>query len=446
MQDRIPHNFRNVVPKLRVGPDAIPPALGLVIAALSRREGKPIEVWVNERLRCAILETVGGTERQALLRDLTSYGKTLPVRDDAGSDADTPTPDLPSLGNYWELARQLADEISAAVDAIPSESQSLLDARRVPARRRHPFLVSKVDVPKWAEKDEPEKMRWFERLRQSGPEREIPVVTKATIDRLSRLRDEAPHLSDATDFVLGQLQLSRIGDGRFSLPPMLLVGDPGVGKSWWCEQLALALGVGYEALQMPSVTASFELTGSNHSWNNAKPGRFLRAFLSTESASPIFVLDELDRMNVGNYAPEGTLLGLLDTQTSRRFRDEFYDAEFDLSRSVFVATANHPEHMDQALRSRFEPIVVRAPVGAECLAVVNAIWQALRLEWHKGRGLRLAPALPGAVLDVLGAHFESPRRMQKLLQGAAGEAAKRGRPVAVTELDVMRVLRRWKKN
>ena len=97
-------------------------------------------------------------------------------------------------------------------------------------------------------------------------------------------------LREATSLVLGQLALAQRDGKRLSLPPLLLVGPPAAGKTWWAEKLGQALGVSSDMIPMGAVTSSFELSGGSSSWNAARPGRILRTFISTTRASPVLVV------------------------------------------------------------------------------------------------------------------------------------------------------------
>src|SRR5690606_25202495 len=122
--------------------------------------------------------------------------------------------------------------------------------------------------------------------------------------------------------------------------PLLLSGPPATGKTWWTGQVAAALGLPCLRIVMPKVTASFVLSGSTPSWSSARPGRIVQEFMAIESATPVLILDEIDKVNPGNSDPAPVLLDLLEPASARRWQDEFFGMEFDVSGAIIVATAN----------------------------------------------------------------------------------------------------------
>lgn len=280
---------------------------------------------------------------------------------------------------------------------------------------------------------EADKKAWFKRLADSGHEREIARVTDTMRRRVERLFATAPNLHEATRFVMDQLALAQRDGKRLSLSPLLLVGPPAAGKTWWAEQLAQALGVTSELIPMGSVTSSFELAGNTSSWNAARPGRILRTFIGSTRASPVFVLDEVEKISAGNYDPAPVLLHLIEPLSAARFRDEFFDAEFDVSRSIFIATANDPNRMDPALRSRFREIFVRAPTRDERAPIIASLWQDIRRERQR---LDLSKQLEPEVLAILADNFCEARQARRLIEAGLGHAAQRSGPLRLMPCDV----------
>lgn len=315
------------------------------------------------------------------------------------------------------LPRERFDDVlSAAASAPtlppPTPLRDVLGARRVltlydPRRVRA--------APK-----EEDRKGWFERLAHSGHEREIPRVRSAQLKAVERLSEDAPNLREPADFVLGQLAAAR-RRGALALPPILLVGPPAAGKTWWAERLAAALCVPSTLIAMPGVTASWELSGGSASWNSSQPGRFVRTLLSTRSASVVFVLDEIEKSSPGNYNPAPVLLHLLERANAKAWRDEFFDTEFDLSRAIVIATANRPELMDSALRSRFREFHVEAPRRSERAPIIESVWRQFR----RDAALRLPATLPEAVVAHLADTFTDARAVQRAFDAALGRASLR---------------------
>jgi ATP-dependent Lon protease len=193
------------------------------------------------------------------------------------------------------------------------------------------------------------------------------------------------------------------------------------------------LGTRSEVIPMGSVTSSFELSGGSSSWNAARPGRILRAFIDTTSASPVFVLDEIEKCSPGNYDPMPSILYLTEPLTAARFRDEFFDSEFDVSRAIIIATANDPKRMDPALRSRFREIDVSPPTREQRTPVIASLWNSIR---HGLPELQLPDELSSDVMDALVGAFREARQVRRLIEEGLGRAAMRRGPLELVASDV----------
>lgn len=262
----------------------------------------------------------------------------------------------------------------------------------------------------------------FQALAKRGPTRPRTVPTLANEKRVRRLLSSAPHLADATQTVLNAIAVARRAKAPIRLAPLLLSGPPASGKTWWARQVADALELPSTVFVMPKVTASFVLSGSTPSWSAARPGRIADAFATSEAASPLIVLDELEKASTGNYDPAPTLLDLLDVDSATRWHDEFYGIDFDVSSAVVVGTCNDPDLLDPAFRSRFREVQVRAP-GKECMpAIIQSAWAAHRRFYA---GLRLPSGLPLPAIEYLATKTPDMRELQRRFDDAIARAVQR---------------------
>ena len=116
----------------------------------------------------------------------------------------------------------------------------------------------------------------------------------------------------------------------------------------------------------------FQLTGSHSTYIGARPGSLIALLAEDESASPVMVIDEVDKIGLGGQYPVlPVLLDLLDANTAKKFKDQFFEMEIDASRVVFILTANSLDGVPPALLSRVEVFHVPRPERAQRLRIIR---------------------------------------------------------------------------
>lgn len=147
----------------------------------------------------------------------------------------------------------------------------------------------------------------------------------------------------------------------FHIPPFLLLGEPGVGKTHFAMQLAQALGVDIAKISADGAQGCFQLTGSHTSWTGARPGSLTVLLAAGKAAAPVVVINEIDKIVDAHYPVLPVLLNVLERGTAKQFRDQFFEMEIDVSKIIFVLTTNRTVGVPESMLSLVEVFNVPRP-------------------------------------------------------------------------------------
>jgi ATP-dependent Lon protease len=262
----------------------------------------------------------------------------------------------------------------------------------------------------------------YEKMLRLGGQRF--TVKPSTLPEMDALFDELPNFTGVLEDIRKHLALCIDSNDSVELPPMLLLGEPGIGKTHFARKISQLLGTGFGFVPMSSLTAGWVLSGASSQWKNAKPGKVFDTFVNGDYANPVIVVDEIDKASAdGQYDPLGALYELLETETARRFVDEFVELPIDAAGAVWLATANELGRIPEPLVSRLAVYEIEAPDAEGAARIARTIYGEIRNSRDWGR--QFPEALSPSALEKLGSL--PPREMRRALHSAFGNAKVAGR-------------------
>lgn len=187
------------------------------------------------------------------------------------------------------------------------------------------------------------------------------------------LKAKFPNFNEVIDFYKGQFRLKRL-TGKTRIQPILLLGEAGVGKTYFAKEMAQLLNTGYTFIDMGSLTSNWVLSGNNGSWKNAKQGKILEALMKSKTINPLILMDELDKARGGDWDPTMVLYQLLEEINAKEFIDEYIDFPFDASSIIYIACANSIQTISEPLLSRFKIFTIKKPEDEQHNTVINNIY------------------------------------------------------------------------
>jgi len=219
-----------------------------------------------------------------------------------------------------------------------------------------------------------------------GPQRRVSL--KPESEDLEKLARDFPHLISVVNVLRRRIALAeRSSPPALRLPPLLLSGPPGTGKTAFAQRLAQTLQSRVIQIDMSTLETPFSIVGLDVGYATGRPGVIWDA-MQHESMTPVIVLDELDkaRQGVGDHDVTGFLYSLLEPLTATRFVDAAIGLAIDVSRVIWIATCNDASQIHSAIRSRFKLVAVDLPTRQQMPAVIRSIHAELLrgAEWRGG--------------------------------------------------------------
>jgi len=215
-------------------------------------------------------------------------------------------------------------------------------------------------------------------------------------------------------------------------PIICLVGPPGVGKTSLGRSVAEALGRKYVRMSLGGVHDEAEIRGHRRTYIGAMPGRIMQNIKKSKSANPVFILDEIDKLGQSVHGdPASALLEVLDPEQNNAFTDNYLELEFDLSKVLFIATANTTATIPAPLLDRMELINISGYILEEKVEIAIKHLVPKQIDAH---GLKESKfSIPAKTLEYIVEHYTKESGVRELDKTLAKICRNLARKVAAEE-------------
>ncbi|KKP29545.1 MAG: Lon protease [candidate division TM6 bacterium GW2011_GWF2_30_66] len=271
------------------------------------------------------------------------------------------------------------------------------------------------------------------------------VETKDNLDisHAKKILDEDHHgLSEIKERILDFISIRKLKADGTNTPILCFSGPPGTGKTSLGQSIAKCLGRNYMRISLGGVKDEAEIRGHRRTYVGAMPGRFIQGLRKSGSNNPVIVIDELDKIGADFKGdPASAMLEVLDPQQNKEFYDNYLGVPFDLSKAIFIATANNINAISGPLRDRMEVINLSGYTIEEKLNIAkkHLVEKALKDSGLENYEIKLADDV---LLDIITSYTREAgvrqldRIIRKLFSKEARSLAENNKTIKFTSKNI----------
>jgi ATP-dependent Lon protease len=311
-------------------------------------------------------------------------------------------------------------------------------------------MRTRAESKKWDEKVAKifnKELERFQRMNPQGAEYSVQLnyldlllelpwgeysTDKLDLKRAAKILDKDHYgLEDVKKRILEYLAVLKL-KGNMKSPILCFYGPPGVGKTSLGRSISEALGRKYIRMSLGGVHDESEVRGHRKTYIGAMPGRIIQNIKKAGISNPVFVLDEIDKLGKSNHGdPSSAMLEVLDPEQNHEFYDNYVETEYDLSRVMFIATANNLSTIPGPLRDRMEIIEVNGYTVEEKIEIVKRHLVPKQIEEH---GITKKDfSIDGKIIETVIEEYTSESGVRGLDKKIAKLVRNRARQIAMEE-------------